>query len=97
MTSTNSGFLFQQGQMLATIAMLNVCKFNIDLGPYIERHLAGDWGDVPHSVKETNNEAAAQGYGVIKSAYHAGGYRFWLVTDAERSQTVAMMPHELNI
>ena len=87
---------FPLGQMLATISVLEVCKFGaIDLGPYIERHLAGDWGDVSTDIRSSNDRAMKEGKGVLKSVFHPGGRRIWLVTDSARSQTVAMLPHEL--
>lgn len=95
-TTKNDTATFSLGQMLATISVLEVCKFGaIDLGPYIERHLAGDWGDVSADIRAANDAALAKGVGVLKSVYHPAGRRIWLVTDSSRSQTVAMLPHEL--
>ncbi|EBC1887742.1 hypothetical protein BU332_22890 [Salmonella enterica] len=85
---------FRLGQMLTTIGVLELCKHrHIDLGPLIDRHASGDWGDVDDAEREAN-EAALKTGGRIVSIYHPHGVRVLIVTEADRSQTVAMLPHE---
>lgn len=85
---------FRLGQMLTTIGVLELCKHrHIDLGPLIDRHASGDWGDVDDAEREAN-EAALETGGRIVSIYHPHGVRVLIVTEADRSQTVAMLPHE---
>lgn len=85
---------FSLGQMFATIGVVELCKHtHLDLGPYIERHASGDWGDVDESHKAGNETALSDG-GRLWSVYHPHGQRIWIVTDADRARTVAMLPHE---
>nr|WP_012196440.1 MULTISPECIES: hypothetical protein [Pseudomonadota]ACO89463.1 hypothetical protein [Cloning vector pPSX]QFX79167.1 hypothetical protein pAN70-1000016 [Alcaligenes faecalis]BAD24122.1 hypothetical protein [Escherichia coli]BAF93155.1 hypothetical protein [Salmonella enterica subsp. enterica serovar Dublin]FAA00047.1 TPA: hypothetical protein [Escherichia coli] len=85
---------FRLGQMLATIGVLELCKHkHIDLGPLIDRHVSGDWGDVDDAQREANEEAVKE-CGTIVSVYHPHGVRVLIVTDGDRSHTVAMLPHE---
>ncbi|HGV0688966.1 TPA: hypothetical protein ACNBWM_004518 [Escherichia coli] len=85
---------FRLGQMLATIGVLELCKHkHIDLGPMIDRHVSGDWGDVDDAQREANDEALKDS-GTIVSVYHPHGVRMLIVTDGDRSHTVAMLPHE---
>lgn len=85
---------FRLGQMLTTIGVLELCKHkHIDLGPLIDRHVSGDWGDVDELQREAN-ENALKARDTIISVYHPHGVRVLIVTDAERSHTVAMLPHE---
>ncbi|KPB82015.1 MULTISPECIES: hypothetical protein [Pseudomonas syringae group] len=81
------------GQALVTIGVLELCRFGLDLGPLFERHASGDWGDADERTGKANDQAVAKG-GRITSVYHPNGRRIWLVTEADRSRTVAMLPHE---
>ncbi|EIJ6113782.1 hypothetical protein LJJ21_004745 [Salmonella enterica] len=85
---------FPLGQMLTTIGVLELCKHkHLDLGPLIDRHAAGDWGDVDDEGREANERALKEG-GRIVSIYHPHGVRVFIVTEADREHTVALLPHE---
>lgn len=84
---------FKLGQALATIGVVDLCRSGLDLGPYFDRHTAGDWGDVDEALR-LQNESALENRGQLKSVYHPHGRRIWIVTDGERTRTVAMLPHE---
>lgn len=81
------------GQALATIGVLELCRYGLDLGPLFDRHSSGDWGDVDKSTRQAN-ERGLTGNGRVMSVYHPNGRRVWIVTEADRSRTVAMLPHE---
>lgn len=81
------------GQALATIGVLELCRYGLDLGPLFDRHASGDWGDADEAVRKANDQAVRDG-GRITSVYHPNGRRVWIVTEADRSRTVAMLPHE---
>ncbi|EJE4644404.1 type I restriction endonuclease subunit M [Vibrio parahaemolyticus] len=85
---------FSLGEMFATISIVELCKHtDLDLGPFIDRHASGDWGDVD---EEHSNEMdiALENNARVWSVYHPHGRRILIVTDADRSRTVAMLPHE---
>lgn len=84
---------FPLGQALATIGVLELCRYGLDLGPLFDRHAAGDWGDADEATREENERAISDG-GRLTSVYHPNGRRVWIVTEADRSRTVAMLPHE---
>ncbi len=86
---------FKLGQPLATLGVLELCRYGLDLGPLFDRHAAGDWGDADEATKQDNEQALA-GSGRLTSVYHPNGRRVWIVTEADRSRTVAMLPHEAN-
>jgi len=86
--------LFPLGQPLASLGVLEVCKYTaIDLGPFFERHRSGDWGDVSNDQAKKNLKALEEG-GAILSVYHPHDRRIWIVTNEERTQTVAMLPSD---
>lgn len=84
---------FRLGQALATIGVLELCRYGLDLGPLFDRHTAGDWGDADEATRRANEKALQDG-GRIMSVYHPNGRRVWIVSEADRSRTVAMLPHE---
>ena len=60
----------------------------------IQRHQAGDWGNLTDDNRTANDHALAQG-GRIVSAYNAmNGTRFWLITEADRSTTTILLPED---
>lgn len=82
---------FQLGQVLATMAVLEFCRLGVDLGPLLDRHVSGDWGDADEKTKKANDEALANG-GALNSVYHPNGRRVRVVTNPERTQTVVRFP-----
>ena len=65
-----------------------------DILTAIQRHQAGDWGNLPDDNRAANDRALAQG-GRIVSAYNAmNGTRFWLITEADRSITTILLPED---
>lgn len=59
----------------------------------LRRHADGDWGDLlPEDA--IANELALQNGGRLFSAYGFGDDRFWVVTEADRSLTVVVLPDD---
>ena len=60
----------------------------------IQRHQAGDWGDVSEDDRTKNELSLKQGLR-LWSMYHAGnGVKFWLITEAGRSHTTVLLPED---
>jgi hypothetical protein len=58
----------------------------------IQRHQAGDWGDLCAEDCQTNDQALVEGTRLL-SAYQAGnGTKFWIITEADRSVTTVLLP-----
>jgi hypothetical protein len=85
--------VFRLGRIVTTPnALQSLTQDDILLG--IQRHQAGDWGDLTDDNRATNDRALAQG-GRIVSAYNAmNGTRFWLITEADRSATTILLPED---
>lgn len=59
---------------------------------FIDRHVAGDWGDLDQHDKDANDQALKTG-GRLFSAYNtATDIRVWVITEADRSYTTALLP-----
>jgi hypothetical protein len=85
--------VFRLGRIVTTPnALQSLTQDDILLG--IQRHQAGDWGDLTDDNRAANDRALAQG-GRIVSAYNAmNGTRFWLITEADRSATTILLPED---
>ncbi len=65
-----------------------------DIMQGIQRHQAGDWGDLSDDDRMANDRALVQGTRMI-SAYKArDGTRFWIITEADRSVTTVLLPED---
>ena len=62
--------------------------------PFVNRHAAGDWGDVDAADWQANDEALENGERLM-SAYNLGdGTRLWILTEADRSATTVILASE---
>jgi hypothetical protein len=87
---------FSLGQLLATPGALAAAeRAGDDLGGYIGRHTAGDWGTVCASDKRANEQALKAGARLL-SAYllSDGSTRIWVITESDRSATTVLLPDE---
>lgn len=82
--------LFPPGKIVATPGAL---ALEIDLTPYLKRHLSGDWGDLKDEDKRENELSLKQGFRLL-SAYETPAGRLWIITEADRSATTCLRPHE---
>jgi hypothetical protein len=58
----------------------------------IQRHQAGDWGDVGTHDREANESALIEGTRLLSVYRSAAGIKFWLITEANRSATTILLP-----
>ncbi|WP_310610158.1 hypothetical protein [Limnohabitans sp.] len=85
---------FTLGKIIATRAVFEHLEgANIDASKYLKRHACGDWGDIPFEDK-TENEFAVTRRLRLLSSYSVGGKRIWVITEADRSVTTLLFPHE---
>jgi hypothetical protein len=77
---------FQPGQIVATPGALRALE-EAGQSPalFLERHLAGDWGELdPEDVKE-NEFSLAHGFRLLSAYRLSSGVRIWIITEADRS------------
>jgi len=61
---------------------------------FVDRHRAGDWGDVSEETT-TRNAAALENGGRIESVYHTRkGEKILVSTEPDRSVTYVILPRE---
>ena len=65
-----------------------------DILSAIQRHQAGDWGDVNQDDWHENEVSLEKGLR-LWSAYHTtSGVKFWVITEADRSRTTILLPED---
>ena len=85
--------LFRLGHIVATPnALAHLSQQDILTG--IQRHQAGDWGDLSEDDKCENQLSLEKGFRLL-SAYRAeNGTKFWIITEADRSVTTVLLPED---
>ncbi len=72
---------------------------NLDVTPFIARHVTGDWGEVCAEDAAENQLSLEKGFRIL-SAYsftseiNGEAYKLWIITEADRSVTTVLLPSE---
>ena len=85
--------LFRLGRLVATPNALNSLTQD-DILRGIQRHQAGDWGDLGENDHAANDQALAQGTRLLSAYRAANGTKFWIITEADRSITTVLLPED---
>jgi len=84
---------FSLGQIVATRNALDSLPLP-DIHAALDRHQQGDWGDVC-KADHAANDAAVFEKGRLLSVYKtAGGTKFWIITEWDRSATTILLPED---
>ncbi len=90
--------LFPLGQVVATPGALDALA-GVGRTPaeFLERHAAGDWGDVGREDAAENALSLARGFRLL-SVYRYDPAdpeaKVWIITEADRSSTSLLLPSE---
>jgi hypothetical protein len=84
---------FRLGRILSTPNALSKLD-NMDILAAIQRHQAGDWGDVEGGDRRANDRALEGGARLFSIYHSAKGVRFWIITEADRSATTVLLPED---
>ena len=85
--------LFRLGRLVATPNALERLSQE-DILVAIQRHQAGDWGDLDEHDRQENELSLKQGFRLL-SVYHGkNGTKFYLITEADRSVTTVLLPED---
>ena len=93
------GARFPLGTVVATPGALkalggmedNATTWN--LATLLNRHAAGDWGDLCKDDRQANSDALKNG-GRLLSSYTVDDQKIWIITEADRSATTVLLPEE---
>jgi hypothetical protein len=92
-TSSIPRAVLRLGRIVATPNALNSITQD-DILAGIQRHQAGDWGDVTGDDRAANDQALVDGTRLLSSYLAANGTKFWLITEANRSVTTILLPED---
>ncbi|REJ86630.1 MAG: hypothetical protein DWQ34_27035 [Planctomycetota bacterium] len=60
----------------------------------LDRHLAGDWGDVDEEERQENELSLREGFRLLSVYHDRNGVKFWIITEADRSATTILLPED---
>jgi hypothetical protein len=87
--------LFSLGQVVATsgaLAALEAAGQRPE--EFLNRHLVGDWGEVPPEDAQENDLSVKQGFRILSAYTLNTQVKFWIITEADRSATTFLLPDE---
>lgn len=85
--------IFRLGRIVATPnALTNLSEDDILRG--IQRHQAGDWGDVGDHDRQANDQALVNGSRLFSVYHSTNDVKFWIITEADRSVTTVLLPQD---
>lgn len=85
--------LFRLGRIITTpTALANLTQ--VDISTAIQRHQAGDWGDVDPHQREENELSLKEGLRLFSIYHSERRLRFWVMTEADRSVTTVLLPQD---
>ena len=88
--------LFDLGRVVATPGALELLKTTeTPSAELLERHVSGDWGEVPSEDARENARSLKYGWRVL-SSYPIGenGGKVWIITEADRSSAYVLLPED---
>ena len=60
----------------------------------LERHQAGDWGDVDKHDHRENELSLREGFRLLSVYHSTSGVKFYVITEADRSLTTVLLPED---
>ena len=84
---------FRLGYIVATPNALTRLAQD-DILAAIQRHQAGDWGDMPEEDRQENELSLQQGFRLLSAYSSAQGVKFRIITEADRSSTCVLLPED---
>jgi len=86
---------FPLGRVVATPGALRALEKAEQLpAEFLDRHVNGDWGDVPEDDKQENEFSVEHGFRILSAYTTSAGDRIWIITEADRSATTILLPSE---
>ena len=87
--------LFSLGMVVGTPGAVDALE-EAGQGPeeFLDRHVRGDWGEVPEADKHENDFSLQHGFRILSAYTTKAGERIWVITEADRSATTILLPDE---
>jgi hypothetical protein len=86
---------FPLGRLYLTPGAEEALRQNgVCLTDLLTRHATGDWGEIGATDRHANEAALRNGLRLLSSYRLPSGESLWLLTEADRSATTALLPAE---
>ena len=85
--------LFRLGRIVSTPNALGKLTQS-DILTALQRHQAGDWGDVDDEDRSANDQALQEGTRIFSVYHSAARVKFWVITEATREVTTFLLPED---
>ena len=86
---------FPLGRVTATPGALRALERAKQLpAEFLDRHVNGDWGDMPEEDKQENEFSIQHGFRIFSAYTTSAGDKIWVITEADRSATTLLLPSE---
>ncbi len=86
---------FPPGRIVATPGALRALEqANQNPFGFLERHQAGDWGELCEEEKRENELSVHNGCRILSAYRTRNDVKMWIITEADRSVTTLLLPHE---
>jgi hypothetical protein len=86
---------FPLGQIVSTPGALDaLARAGQEPWQFIERHVAGDWGEVDEHDRGENELSLKKGFRILSAYTLSDGTKIWIITEADRSSTCLLLPEE---
>ena len=86
---------FPLGHILATRGALEaIASAGQVPQDFINRHHAGDWGDLDEEDRCENDRSLRHNCRLLSAYTLSDGIKIWVITEADRSSTTILLPEE---
>ena len=86
---------FPLGRVVATPGVLRaITEAGNSPQEFLDRHIAGDWGDLDDEDRKENEFSVANGFRILSAYRLRDGIKIWVITEADRSATTFLLPEE---
>jgi len=87
--------LFPLGQCVATPGALAALEeAGQSPADFLNRHVAGDWGEIAPEDRGLNERALNEGARIFSVYRTSKGVKVWVITEADRASTCVLLPDE---
>ncbi len=90
--------VFQTGEIVATRGVYDLGYQDTAFARFVQkslnRHVKGDWGNLPEEDREENELSLKEGFRLLSAYEDEGLPKIWIITEADRSVTTILFPDE---
>lgn len=85
--------IFPLGQVVTTRSIAENMEMG-EIADLLQRHACGDWGIPDKDDWISNYDALKNGTRILSAYHNTNGDKVWIITEADRSATTVLYPHE---